>query len=144
MTAATGTRLVDPALFTSGADVRLRGSTCSDCTATTFPAGSSCPRCGSEAMTAVTLPGTGTIWSFTVQHFEPKPPYRADGEFAAYGVGYVDLGPVIVETRLTETDPGRLHIGDQVALRLVPAFTDPDGTQVLTFAFGPGAGEGDR
>ncbi len=143
MTTAANTRLVDPALFTTGADVRLRGSTCSDCAATMFPAGDSCPRCGSVALTAVALPGTGTIWSFTVQQFEPKPPYRGDGEFASYGVGYVDLGPVIVETRLVESDPGRIHIGDQVALRLIPAFTDPDGTSVLTFAFGPETRGGD-
>jgi uncharacterized OB-fold protein len=141
---ATATRLVDPALFASGTDVRLRGSTCTGCTATTFPAEDSCPRCGCVAMTVVALPPAGTIWSFTVQHFEPKSPYRGDGEFAPYGVGYVDLGAVIVEARLVEADPASMRIGDQVALCLVPAFTDPDGTRVLTFAFGPQAGGSQR
>jgi uncharacterized protein len=137
MTAAT--RLVESGLFTSSAGVCLQGTTCTGCKATTFPAQDSCPRCGSLSMAAVSLPSTGTIWSFTVQYFEPKPPYRGTGEFIPYGVGYVDLGPVIVESRLLEADPSRLQLGDRVSLSLIPAFTDPDGTQVLTFAFGPAA-----
>jgi uncharacterized OB-fold protein len=130
-------RLVDDALFVSGTDeITLRGAECSTCSTTTFPHQDSCPRCGAESMVDVALPRGGRLWSFTVQGFEPKPPYRASGEFVEYGVGYVDLGPVIVESRLLENDPARLRVGASMRLALTPAFADPDGTTVLTFAFG--------
>jgi len=64
-----------------------------------------------------------------VQGFEPKPPYQ--GDWTPYGVGYVDLGDVIVEARLTESDPSRLRIGSDMKLVLVPL---REGVQ--TFAFG--------
>jgi uncharacterized OB-fold protein len=87
---------------------------------------------------------TGTLWSFTVQAFEPKPPYAGPEVFEPYGVGYVELdGQVIVEARLTEADPAALAIGAPVELAIVPFRTDPDGTEVLTFAFRPTAGRSD-
>jgi uncharacterized OB-fold protein len=131
-------RLVDESLFVSGADeVTLRGGRCDACGTTTFPHQDSCPRCGGVAMVPVPLPRSGRLWSFTVQAFAPKAPYR--GSFEPFGVGYVDLGPVIVEARLTESDPARLDIGSVMHLTLVPAFEDGD-TQVRTFGFAPGAG----
>ena len=87
-------------------------------------------------MAEVALPRTGRLWSFTVQGFEPKPPYRGFPEFEEYGVGYIDLGPVIVESRLLENDPARLRVGEPMRLALTPAFPDAEGTTVLTFAFG--------
>jgi uncharacterized OB-fold protein len=89
-------------------------------------------------MEAVALPRSGRLWSFTVQSFEPKAPYR--GSFTPYGVGYVDLGSVIVEARLTERDPDHLAIGADMELTLVPAFHDDDGIEVRTFAFAPTGG----
>jgi uncharacterized OB-fold protein len=131
-------RLVDHSLFVSDAEeVTLRGGRCTACGTTAFPHQDACPRCGGVGVAPVALPRSGRLWSFTVQAFEPKSPYR--GTFAPYGVGYVDLGPVIVETRLTVNDPERLAIGDGMHLTLVPAFRDGD-TEVLTFAFAP-AGE---
>jgi uncharacterized protein len=131
------TRLVDATLFTDESGRALRGSACDACGTTTFPAQGSCPRCGGGEMTGTALPARGTLWSFTIQSFEPKTPYRGRGEFRPFGVGYVDLGPVIVESRLTVNDPAALAIGQAMVLTTVPAFDDEDGTTVLTFAFGP-------
>jgi uncharacterized protein len=130
------TRLVDDSLFV-GDEPALRGAACPACATTTFPAQDSCPRCGATGMAEVPLPRSGSLWSFTVQSFEPKSPYRGIGEFEPYGVGYVDLGPVIVESRLTVHNPGALAIGQPFELQLIPAFEDEDGTTVLTFAFAP-------
>ena len=105
------------------------------CSTTTFPAQAGCPRCSGATMAPAELPREGRLWSFTVQAFEPKPPYR--GTFEPYGLGYVDLGPVIVETRLTVAEPDALTIGQPMRLTTIPAFTDEDGTTVLTFAFTP-------
>lgn len=129
------TALIDEGLFAKTDDgVALVGSTCHACGTTTFPRQSSCPRCPSEQMDDRVLPRQGTLWSWTVQRFEPKPPYRGPQPFEPYGVGYVDLGGlVLVESRLTESDPARLRIGDEVELVLVPLPTDD--SEVTTFAF---------
>lgn len=129
-------------VFTWPADEpQLIGARCPDCAAVTFPEQSSCPRCGSLAMERHLLPTTGTLWTFTTQDFLPKEPY-ASGEtretFRPYGVGLVQLGDEVkVESRLTEADPAKLEIGMELRLAIVPFRTDPDGTQVMTYAFEP-------
>ncbi len=138
MTATT--RLVDPDLLVDGPDgPSLRGATCSGCATTTFPAQDRCPRCSELTMSPVPLPRRGVLWAFTVQHFAPKPPFRHDGEFEPFGLGYVDLGPVIVESRLTVSDVAALAPGMPVRLTVVPVFTDGD-TTVTTVAFEPEEG----
>jgi uncharacterized OB-fold protein len=132
-------------LFTWPSDEpRLIGSRCAACETVTFPAQSGCPRCGSDAMERHLLGRRGTLWTFTTQGFLPKEPYtgpETDETFAGYGLGYVELpGEVIVESRLTERDPTRLSIGAPMELVIVPFRREPDGTDVLTFAFAPVAG----
>jgi uncharacterized OB-fold protein len=102
-------------------------------------------RCGSDQASQKLLADRGTLWTFTTQNFRPpSPPY--DGadtaeSFRSYAVGYVDLaGEIMVEARLTEPDPDRLAIGLPMRLTVVPYTVTPDGTEVLTFAFAPDAG----
>ncbi len=98
----------------------------------TFPAQRSCPRCASVDVEERLLGRTGTLYTWTVQGFRPKPPYAGPEEFEPYGVGYVELpGEVLVESRLTVADPDRLRIGQPVQLVIVPF-----GDQV-TYAFAP-------
>lgn len=128
------TRLVDESLFVADAEQpTLRGASCAACGTATFPFQSSCPRCGGVQMQAAALPRSGHLWTFTIQGFPPKAPFR--GSYQPYGVGYVHLGPVIVAARLTEHDAARLAIGAPLELTLIPAFEDDDGTTVLTYAF---------
>lgn len=88
---------------------------------------------------------TGTLWSFTTQQFRPpSPPYDGDGtaeSFQPYAIGYVELpGELLIQARLTESDPERLRIGQNMELTVVPYTTRPDGTEILTFAFAPVTG----
>ncbi|QYN39046.1 OB-fold domain-containing protein [Pseudonocardia sp. DSM 110487] len=133
----TSIRLVDDSLFTDTPQgVALLGSRCMDCSAYTFPRQGGCPRCTGSAMEDVPLSRTGTLWSWTVQGFRPKAPYSGSERYEPYGVGYVELpGQLIVEARLTETDPERLAIGMPMVLELVPFCDDPDGVPAYTFAF---------
>ncbi len=138
MTATPGRRVpVAEGIFTwPSADPRLIGSRCSTCDTTTFPKQRSCPCCAAFDVEEVVLPNEGTLWSWTVQTFRPKPPYQGPEPFVPYGVGYVELpGAVMVEARLTEADPDRLHIGDAMRLVLLPFRTDSQGRDVVTFAF---------
>ena len=129
-------------VFTWPADEpQLIGGRCADCEAVTFPAWSSCARCGSTSVEQHLLPRRGTLWTFTTQEFLPKEPY-AGGEtmetFRPYGVGLVQLDDEVrVEARLTEADPAKLHIGMEMELTVVPFRTDADGTEVMVFAFQP-------
>jgi uncharacterized OB-fold protein len=120
-------------LFTVGDDgPQLIGSRCRDCGVVTFPAHGSCPACTSGAVEERLLGRTGTLYTWTVQGFRPKPPYAGPEPFEPYGVGYVELpGEVRVEARLTVADPALLRIGLLVELVLVP-FGDR-----LTYAFAP-------
>lgn len=136
---ATTIRWVDASLVVdpdAGDALELAGARCPTCGTTAFPYQTGCSRCGGDAMERVALPTTGSLWSYTVQYFEPKPPYRGLEPFEPYGVGYVDLGDVCVESRLTVNDPAELSLGMPVRLVTITAFLD-DGQPVATFAFAP-------
>ncbi|MBV9382539.1 MAG: OB-fold domain-containing protein [Streptosporangiaceae bacterium] len=135
-------------LFTWPSDEpRLIGAQCVRCGLVVFPAGTdtaACQRCGGTEVSEKLLSDRGTLWTFTTQNFRPPgPPY--DGAdtaetFQPYAVGYVELpGEVMIEARLTEPDPARLAIGQQMRLAIVPYSVRPDGTEILTFAFTPQA-----
>ena len=123
-------------LFTWPADEpRLIGSRCRACGVTSFPARRCCPACTSVDGEERLLGRTGTLHTWTVQGFRPKPPYAGPEEFEPYGVGYVELpGEVRVESRLTVADPDRLRIGMVMDLVIVP-FGD-----AVTYAFAPAEG----
>ena len=127
-------------LFTVGVDPQLIGSRCTDCGIVTFPAQDSCPRCGTVSMAEHLLARRGRLWAWTTQGFPPPtPPYlgAAGKDFVPFGVGYVELGDVKVEARLTESDPAVLIPGMTMELVLIPFRTDDDGNDVVTFAFRP-------
>ena len=122
---------LDPSVMT--AEPRLIGSRCSRCGTVSFPRQASCPRCTSVDVHEWRLATRGTLWTWTIQCFEPKPPYVSDGAFEPYGVGYVELpGEVRVESRLTEADPARLRIGMPMELTVLPVAGGK-----VTYAFGP-------
>lgn len=133
-------RAIDDALFDWPADEpALKASRCGECGSYAFPAMSSCRSCGGTTVETVRLPRRGTLWTWTVQRFSPKPPYRPldpDVAFEPFGLGYVELpGCLRIETRLTENDPARLRIGAPVHLVFYTQFVEPDGTEVVNYAF---------
>ena len=85
-------------------------------------------------MYEVALPATGSVWSCTVQRIRPKPPYEGPADFEPFAVGYVDLGPVRVESRLEGKPVDEWRIGESVQLAAGPAGADG---QVWSFRFVP-------
>jgi uncharacterized OB-fold protein len=82
------------------------------------------------------LPDRGTLWTWTVQAFEPKPPYLAPADgFRPFPVGYVDLGDVLVEAVL-DADPAELAVGMPMQLVARQVLTGADQT-ALGYAFAP-------
>ena len=118
---------VDDELFAQLDPPALAGSGCADCDVVVFPATARCPGCAGEKVARQALPTRGTVWTWTTQSFAPKPPYEKPASgFEPFVVGYVDLGSVLVESRIV----GAVAIGDQVDLRLIPV-NDAE----FTFAF---------
>src|SRR5512134_3532163 len=114
-------RAIDPQLFNwPDSNAALLGSRCSACGFQSFPAAASCNRCGVPEPEIVALPRRGRLWAFTIQRFMPKSPYRSSetqDTFRQYGVGYVELpGALRIESRLTENDPAKLHVGQEMEL----------------------------
>ena len=131
---------VDESLFFTLSPPQLAGSRCSSCTAVVFPAAANCPCCSSADVSRVALPTTGTLWSWTIQRFEPKLPYIAPAEgFEPFALGYVDLGEVLVESRLIG-DADSFRIGQPLELDSLTLPPSPgESGAVTTFAFGHGS-----
>jgi uncharacterized protein len=95
-----------------------------------------------ETLEPVELPRRGTLWTFTTQRFRPPaPPYAGNDDattFQPFAVGYVDLpGALRVEARLTEPDPAKLAIGQEMELRILPFGVDAEGNETMIYAFAP-------
>jgi len=130
-----------PPLVVTEDGPRLVGSTCRACDTVTFPRRRSCPRCTGDDVEELLLANRGTLWTWTVQTFAPKPPYAGQESFESFGVGYVELpGQVRVEARLTEADPDKLAIGMAMVLTTIPLpGREADGA--ITYAFAPADGD---
>lgn len=76
-------------------------------------------------MEQTALPTNGTVWSWTVQRIQPKLPYLGPDDWEPFAVGYVDVGPLKIESRLEGRDPDAWEIGAPV--RFQPVEPDADG-----------------
>ncbi len=129
-------------LFTwPAAKPALLASRCRHCGIASFPAAESCMACSGQDVAIEELPGRGTLWTWTIQQFMPKTPYKSNETaqtFRPYGVGYVELpGGVRVEGRLTENDPQKLRIGMPMEVVFEPYRTEDNGDEVISFFFKP-------
>ena len=128
---------VEASLFASLDPPRLAGSRCTECGTAVFPVAPSCPKRSADAVETVALPEPGTVWTWTIPGFQPKPPYMppADRPFEPFPVGYIDLGDVLVESRLIG-DRESIAIGTPMRLTTLPVWQEGDST-VVTYAFEP-------
>lgn len=117
----------------------LIGNRCCACGEPFFPAARSCTRCSGNELEVLDLGSSGTLWSWTVQRFQPKTPYdggEAPEQFRPYGLGYVELGCGLkVESRLVSEGAPSFAIGQAMRLVLLPYRKDETGSDVFTYAF---------
>jgi len=115
--------------FTTGAQPALIGTRCSSCGTYHFPAETFfCrnPSCASSDLDQVELSRRGTVWSFTVNHYPPPPPYVSPDPFEPYAVAAVELTEErIVILGQVAGDTSALGIGAEVEVVVEPLTDGP-------------------
>ena len=102
------------AFWTGGERGELTIAFCDDCAAAIHPPQLICPRCLGEGITPRPVAGTGTVYTFTVNH---QPWYPDMGVPFALAVVDVDGAPgVRVTAQVIDTDPEAVRIGQRMAI----------------------------
>jgi hypothetical protein len=118
--------------FTTGDDPHLIGSRCGSCGTYFFPKElvfCRNPSCDGTDLAETPLSRTGKVWSYTVNHYAPPPPFVAADPFEPYGVAAVELAEermVILGQTL-----GVVGVGDDVRIVVDTLFTDDEGEHVV-------------
>ena len=98
--------------WTSGADGRLRFMRCNDCDTFIHPPYPVCRNCLSENVAPQVVPGTGEIYSFTVNHQKWNPELVVPFVIARVAV---DGAPgVLLTTNIVGSPAESVDIGDRV------------------------------
>lgn len=118
--------------FTADDDPHLLGSRCQTCKSYFFPKETMyCrnPGCASSEFDEVELSRTGTVWSFTENHYKPPAPYMSPEPFEPYTVAAVELAEekMVVLGQLASGVPAsELKAGMTVELVVEPLYEDDD------------------
>src|SRR5947209_3279598 len=106
--------------FTKEPEPALRGLQCGECGTYAFPPSAvRCPNpdCPSGELVDVALSRRGKVWSFTINHYAPPPPYVAADPFVPFGVAAVELAEErMIVLGQVAGDPSALAVGDDVEL----------------------------
>lgn len=90
-------------------------------------------RAGAE-LEEVRLSRTGTLWSYTTNHYPPPEPYVAPDPFVPYTVAAVELAEermVVLGQLAPGVDPADLELGMPMELVLDTLFEDEEGEHVV-------------
>lgn len=102
------------AFWTGGADGKLMIAFCADCNHAIHPPQLICPKCWSEAVESRPVPGTGTVYTYTVNH-QPWAP----GMQVPLNLAVVDLDGapgVRLTAEVVGTDPESVAIGQTMRI----------------------------
>ena len=121
--------------FTTDGEPRLLGSKCTSCGTYVFPkAALACPNpeCSGDSFDEVKLSNRGRLWSWTVNHYAPPPPYVSPDPFVPYGVAAVELTEEkLVVLGQVAGDPDDLKAGDEMELVVDTLFADEEGDHLV-------------
>jgi uncharacterized OB-fold protein len=122
--------------FTLDDQPRLVGARCGQCATVVFPppALAACPNpsCDGTGLEPTTLSATGTVWSYTVNHYAPPAPYVAPDPFVPYAVAAVELAEErMVILGQVAGDPDALRVGAEAELVLDTLFEDDEREYVV-------------
>jgi uncharacterized OB-fold protein len=92
------------------------------------------PNAPGEDREPVELSRTGTLWSWTTNHYPPPEPYVAPDPFVPYTVCAVELAEekmVVLGALATGAEPEQLEAGMEMELVLGPLFEDDEHEYVV-------------
>jgi uncharacterized OB-fold protein len=116
---------------------QLLGTRCTTCGTYFWPRESSfCrnPDCSGREFEEVALSRHGRVWSWTVNHYPPPPPFVAAEPFVPYAITAVELADekmVVLGQLAADVDPSVLRSGLEVELTLGTLFEDEDNEYVV-------------
>jgi len=87
----------------------------------------------------VPLSRTGTLWSWTTNHYQPPPPYEAGEPFEPYTVVAVELARermVVLGQLAPGVDPAALELGREMEL-LIDTLSEDDTHEYLVWKWKP-------
>lgn len=101
--------------WTSGADGRLRFMRCNDCETMLHPPYPVCRKCLSENVAPYAVPGTGEIYSLTINYQKWNPALEVPFVIARVAI---DGAPgVLLTTNIVGSPVESVQIGDRVRVR---------------------------
>ena len=120
----------------------LLGSRCTRCKSYFFPKEALfCrnPGCTGNEFDVVPLSRTGTLWSFTTNHYAPPAPYVSPDPFVPYTVAAVELAEekmVVLGQLAAGVDPKSLKVGMKVEL-IVDTLYEDEASAYLVWKWKP-------
>jgi len=84
----------------------------------------------------------GKLFTFTVNHYQPPPPYHPPDPFVPYATGVVELpeGLMIQGMIAPGYDEKSLKVGMEMELIIDKLYEDEEGSEVLSWKFKPVSG----
>lgn len=121
---------------------RLTGTKCNSCGSIFFPRVKSCrnPNCKkTKPIEDVLLSRRGKLLTFTVNYYQPPPPYHAPTPFVPFGVAVVELpeGLTVQGMVAAGYDEKTLKIGMEMELIIDKLYEDEQGNEVMAWKFRP-------
>ncbi len=123
--------------FATDPEPHLLGSRCRSCASYFFPKETMyCrnPGCASSDFEEVPLSRTGSVWSFTENHYKPPAPYISPEPFAPYTVAAVELADekmVVLGQIAADVEASELRVGMQVELVVEKLYEDDDSEYLI-------------
>lgn len=118
---------------------KLIGSRCLSCDTIYFPQALGCrnPECLNKSVEQTYLPHHGTLYSYTIQRYQPPPLFRMDN-WSPYALGLVDMNDGLqVMGMLTGVALDEIIIGMPLKLVVEPLYANAENGETLTYKFGP-------
>jgi hypothetical protein len=123
--------------FATDPEPHLLGSRCRSCASYFFPKETMyCrnPGCASSDFEEVPLSRTGSVWSFTENHYKPPAPYISPEPFVPYTVAAVELADekmVVLGQIAADVEASELRVGMQVELVVEKLYEDDDSEYLI-------------
>ena len=121
-------------------ELRLTGSRCEACGVSLLAFRHRCENCSSKRLTDEEFSLDGSVFSYTVQRYEPPKPHGLSGEWKARPLAWVDLdqhGPRILGP--VDAKPEQMHIGMRVRVVFYVGWVEDD-TEMIAYKFVPASG----